>query len=895
MKERRGIRWKETSPEPKLHREDRKERLMSMVSSVLFDVLCALIFLSSALNMGENAFPEWGLPNGFWGIALLITFGIIVGMEAAVYRKKWQAVLIRTGIFLVGALGFALYIFNKSGELLSGLCAVLDPYLDVWNDYYGMNLSVPFGNKVFRNMALGTILLLLYFVLLYLARLFRKNHITALFPFTILWLELLVGESPTSAGIIVFFAGVLLAASHSYKMPDLKLSPLSGGNMFQRGQFFVWTRAAVAVLLLCVLTTWAGREKATELIEEYSEPVKEIVRESIDNMSDPEYWEQLAQNILNGGNRWVEAPQKTKEYLDNAPRAYEEVAVFDIRMDKKPATHIYLKGFYADTYENRAWTRDMDSFAQFCKDNNLNQTQMITGIYNLGTDKLKDAFLAAEKEENIRRIVTAVTYRRLSTTTAYLPVHIEINRAMAVLQSDGNYIKDKEREELNFTIWHYKESYEEMVSELADTEKLDWEEAYEDFVLQEYTKVPDDMKSVRTIAADLDRYARGDRLYAAALVSAWLSEHTTYSLTPPALPLGEDPIEYFLGESRTGYCMHYASAGVMILRKMGVPARYVSGYVIDRSDIRNVLGRYEGTVKDSSAHAWVEIYLDGIGWVPYEMTKGYTAAGAGLAGHNGESLEELKENKPEAPKPSVSNPSTEESKPEEGESAAESESPAGSETASDEQSGETEVSTETTPEESTESASDGEEQAGDGEPNEDSTEVFAEETKEPEETDGTTEYRFEVIPKEELPEKTIIDWPFDWMRPVAITIVIGGVLLALYFILLHPAIRVHRFFSKERIQHRKVRKLMRMNEYQRAIKMMNRSVYQRLCFDGKLKKGQTDVEYGEVLKANYHALKSHEWDWYMEIVKAAVFSERELTEEDMNFCYEVYHGVIYGR
>lgn len=889
MRERRGIWWKDSSPEFQLHRTDRKARRMSIATSVLFDVFCALIFLYSAMDMGAKAFPQWELPNGFLGIAILITVVLIVGMEISNHVTTKKALGIKAVLLIVGILGFSLYIFSggRSGDLLSGLRAVWDPYLDVWNDYYGMNLSVSRGNKGFRAMALGAVLLLLYFILLYLAGALRKNHITAILPFGILWLELMVGLSPDGVGLIVFFAGVLLAASHGYKKTDLKLSPRSGGTLFQRGQFFAWTRAAVAIAMLCGLAVWLGKDKAAEQIAEYSGPVQEIVRERIDNMSDPEYWEQLAQNILYGGNHWVETPQKTKEYLNNSARVYDEVAVFDVRMDQKPATHIYLKGFYADTYEDGAWTRDNDTFSRFCVDNGLNQTRMMTAINSLGTDKLKAAYLAAEGEENVQRIVATVTYRRLSTKTAYLPVHMEINQAMAVLQSDGNYIKDKEREELSFTIWHYKESYEEMVEELADAEKQDWEEAYEAFVLQEYTKVPSDMKSVRNIAADLDRYAGGDRLYAAALVSAWLEENTTYSLTPPDLLYGEDPIEYFLGESRIGYCMHYASAGVMILREMGVPARYVSGYVVDRADMRNVLGRYEGTVMDSSAHAWVEIYLDGIGWVPYEMTKGYTAAGAGLAGHNGESLEELKENKPEADIPSVNESSTEEITSDDGESAAESEVvaesqvAAESEAASEEQQGESEVSTEREPEQSTESDAGGGEQVGDGEPEE--------------ETDGTTEYRFEVIPKEELPEKTIIDWPFDWMRPVAITVVVGGVILALYFTLLHPAIRVHRFFSKERNQHRKVRKLMRMKEPQRAIKLMNRSVYQRLCFDGKFKKGQTDVEYGEVLKASYRALKSHEWDQYMEIVKAAVFSERELTEEDMNFCYEVYHGVIYGR
>ena len=112
-----------------------------------------------------------------------------------------------------------------------------------------------------------------------------------------------------------------------------------------------------------------------------------------------------------------------------------------------------------------------------------------------------------------------------------------------------------------------------------------------------------------------------------------------YSMTPGTTPMDADFIRYFLESQKRGYCSHFASAAVMLLRSYGIPARYVEGYAVSLSDIvegsdidadydtwfsgENPLGKtgvVTVNVTDGSAHAWVEIYEDGFGWVPLEFT-----------------------------------------------------------------------------------------------------------------------------------------------------------------------------------------------------------------------------------------------------------------------------------
>ncbi|MGO5114969.1 transglutaminase-like domain-containing protein [Candidatus Avoscillospira sp. LCP25S3_F1] len=100
----------------------------------------------------------------------------------------------------------------------------------------------------------------------------------------------------------------------------------------------------------------------------------------------------------------------------------------------------------------------------------------------------------------------------------------------------------------------------------------------------------------------------------AKVIANMLAMMTEYNLNTPLTPEGEDFVDYFLNESHQGYCVHYASAGTLMLRYSGIPARYVTGYLTKIP----ASGKVE--VLDSDAHAWVEIYLDGYGWYPVEMT-----------------------------------------------------------------------------------------------------------------------------------------------------------------------------------------------------------------------------------------------------------------------------------
>jgi hypothetical protein len=160
-----------------------------------------------------------------------------------------------------------------------------------------------------------------------------------------------------------------------------------------------------------------------------------------------------------------------------------------------------------------------------------------------------------------------------------------------------------------------------------------YEKLYQEFVHQAYTGLPEKgLDRLKQNCAEILSQNPDYNIYDKLLyVMDYLDDNTRYTLSPGTLPRGEDFVEYFLYENKKGYCAHYASAATLMLRAMGVPARYVEGYAVSSYDIiRNTISvsikdtltdrNIELSVKDYNAHAWVEIYVDGYGWIPMDFT-----------------------------------------------------------------------------------------------------------------------------------------------------------------------------------------------------------------------------------------------------------------------------------
>ena len=99
-----------------------------------------------------------------------------------------------------------------------------------------------------------------------------------------------------------------------------------------------------------------------------------------------------------------------------------------------------------------------------------------------------------------------------------------------------------------------------------------------------------------------------------ASITRYLRNNIEYADSIPQTPRNKDPLEWMLFENKQGYCVYYASAEILMLRSVGIPARMAVGF---SQGERNSTGY---TVRKYDAHAWPEVYFPGIGWVEFEPT-----------------------------------------------------------------------------------------------------------------------------------------------------------------------------------------------------------------------------------------------------------------------------------
>lgn len=168
------------------------------------------------------------------------------------------------------------------------------------------------------------------------------------------------------------------------------------------------------------------------------------------------------------------------------------------------------------------------------------------------------------------------------------------------------------------------ELYENERSGNAETEKYLKNEAhYNSFVYENFTDIPEGTRALLENLFGKYTTENSHMEYGEAKqrILAFLTANMTYSTD--AEPVDGDFAESFLQVMKKGYSVHFATAATLMFRYYGIPARYVEGYLITPEDIKNVIPDSAITLDESHAHAWVEFYQDGIGWIPFETTPAY--------------------------------------------------------------------------------------------------------------------------------------------------------------------------------------------------------------------------------------------------------------------------------
>ena len=544
----------------------------------------------AALLVGGNvvAFVKmWGtLSPGIITVTFLafLAMAFTAGVELA--KKKYAYVGILKLVPCVLA-----FLISGPSKCYEGMKIWINLLIARWNQIHEGGAAV-FQVKI-SNVSIQAFSLVIALLIGMAGYLLIKGHHTILcFFYELIWFCLLLAE-----GIFNPLAGGLMFAAFLGLCISTKQQEVT-----KRG--FLWL--AIVVVVFC-LGSGMTDQKEIEGIQNFRENVLTKIHTT-----------RYGEDVL---------PEGDLRQADELKSSNAEMMTVKTEQEK----NLYLRGFVGSTYQSGVWNTLSDSayggdyagMLKWLKKQKLDPLKQNAEYLSLGDDADKNP------ENPVQITVTGASRYYVYTPTSLL----NVTDGKMKEKTDTRLMSRGFFGEREYT---YTEKSGTRPAELTVTDN--WvtspgtgkqkryskaEAAYRDFVYNNYTTVDTDIYNLMKETFWNDYEADNDGIYSALnQVRNKLRENISYVDQPQAAPEGEDPIVWGLQEAHEGNDMLYASIAVEALRTHGIPARYVEGYYLPATKVaesKNKSVRLTG----EDAHAWLEVYFDGVGWQPVDVTPGY--------------------------------------------------------------------------------------------------------------------------------------------------------------------------------------------------------------------------------------------------------------------------------
>jgi len=306
-----------------------------------------------------------------------------------------------------------------------------------------------------------------------------------------------------------------------------------------------------------------------------------------------------------------------------------------LQLDTKEPQELYLRGFVGGTYDGTDWTEldqsayqgEYEGMMKWLASYHFSPVFQYMDYQNLTDQANGEA--AKTARVSVKNTGAYRKYVYLPASTASWSANASDEKRDWQVQATGllglnaysfsAYTDAPDADSAMPADWLMKPSGEQ------ENEYLDAESIYRSFVYDTYTQIDPDLENLvtetfyeRIHPEDLDFQEITSR------IRRVLRGKLQYQNIPAQIPAGTDAITWILSDAATGNAVYYASAAVMAYRAAGYPARYVEGYHLSADDAiaYERSGATSITLTTKNAHAWVEIYMDGIGWLPVEVVPG---------------------------------------------------------------------------------------------------------------------------------------------------------------------------------------------------------------------------------------------------------------------------------
>ena len=265
----------------------------------------------------------------------------------------------------------------------------------------------------------------------------------------------------------------------------------------------------------------------------------------------------------------------------------------------------YWKVETKDTYTSKGWEQSADTRQQ--------------------TFSLNEPFRMLQNEEQVEQANIRMVEQYPFIPYPYELVSVDAERPVSL-----TYHEDKQQftttlNEQRFPLDQYSVQFETQTYSLQQLRDTSMDQLVGIGGMEPYLQLPESLPTrVSDLAISITDSSESVYEKAKAIEQYFKDEQFVYDRSDVAVPgEGEDYVDQFLFDTQKGYCDNFSSSMVVMLRAIDIPARWVKGFapgelIVDEEGNRTY------RISNDEAHSWVEAYMPGIGWVPFEPTIGFT-------------------------------------------------------------------------------------------------------------------------------------------------------------------------------------------------------------------------------------------------------------------------------
>lgn len=868
MKKKKSVAWTQVS---------------SQTTSYVIDLISWILILASSMTMISQVFLELKIEDKY-AFIMLILLAIII----ALYRVSFSCLFLPV---ITTAISVFIYV-NNSVKVEDAFLFPLSVYLKKYARHFAQTVYIEPGKEEYLGLALIAAGVIVVVVFETLSRLTGRKIFRFVLPLAILIAEAYVGVLPKWNGIalllvaIVFYksnqdivgmiaiVSVVVMVPFIFTLPAKELAKKAPDVLeFQRNM-----EKTVKAELFNPYFTQDDSTIDNEAPEIYDQEM--LVFESDKPIKSNHYLAEYQGDIYSNG-KWNQSnqfekqckkagldPDKMRECLSKGPYIMANS----------------LKKAVDDYYEDLSYWRSVESDQIKADYHKLPETVdakiNFTGLKNNAAlipyasdyTKLEDVNIQGDTISRKSRLVRSVDVTCLAAVDGS-------KSQMWGVKVDSPYGKsytyNELQEEVLFEYYvdlELKQLNEDACKEVRGENWKYWD-WYNKFARKEYTKIPDECREyVDRYISSMSEYITGysgdinqcieedinekDRVDGALLIKTLITARCNYSWTLSKVPDNTDVIDYFLNYSHRGYCKHFAAATTLMCRRFGIPARYVTGYVVKQrnSDIKKD-GTVSISVTDRNAHAWTEIYLDNVGWVPLETTPGFESDSKVLPSDKSiadkRKQSEMEELKQSSDKNKVREEYNKEHKDSENSQIEENTQQASPKDSQKDSQQDSQKDSQQANQKDSQTASGDKQGAGSGEGS------------------GTGS-------KSKEGKNGLSAWMITVINVAALLLISLGLILLLK--------------HNNKMQKNGIADRLAKQRYNAVVKSINRKLYKSMKRHHKVPFHQiTDAEYEKALIKAYPDISQEDWKQFIVIVQKVAFSQENITEEEAEFCYRLYN------